>query len=438
MKVREPAVAGTFYPGSRQELENMVKSFIVLDIAQTEVIGCYAPHAGYVYSGAVAGAAISKMKPKDTYIILGPSHTGAGLPFSLMPEGKWKTPLGELEIDEALAKSILKGSANLKADYLAHTEEHAIEVQLPFIQYLKPDAKIVPIILQDAPGKVYQEIGRAIARAVKASDREVGLIASGDMTHYESAKSARLKDMRAIEAMLKMDAGELLERVRTFGITMCGYAPVATLIYAAKELGANKGELVKYQTSGDVTGDMSSVVGYAGVVFLNCIESSLVKLARETIESYVVTGTVPKPKTIRPEMQGKAGVFVSIHKGDELRGCIGTIEPQEDNIAKEIVQNAISASTRDPRFFPITPSELEQLNYSVDVLTEPEPVNSKTDLDAKKYGVIVQAGHRRGLLLPDLEGVDTVEEQIEICCSKGNIDSKEPYKLFRFEVKRYY
>ncbi len=438
MKIREPAVAGTFYPSSRVELEKMLRGFITPDTAQTEAIGCYAPHAGYVYSGVVAGAVISRIKPKDTYIILGPSHTGLGAEFSLMPEGKWKNPLGEVEIDSELAKSILNGSDHLKADYLAHVEEHAIEVQLPFIQYIKPDAKIVPVILRDASVIVYKEIGQAIARAIKELGKNVGLIASGDMTHYEPAKVARLKDMRAIEAMVKLDAEELLERVRSFNITMCGYGPAAVAIYAAKELGANKAELVRYQNSGDVTGDMSAVVGYAGIVFLNRVESALVQLARETVESYVITGAVPKPKTIPHEMQGKAGVFVSIHKGDELRGCIGTIEPQEDNIAREIIQNAISASTRDPRFFAITPSELEQLNYSVDVLTEPEPVRSKAQLDAKKYGVIVQAGVRRGLLLPDLEGVDTVDEQIEICQAKGGIDPKEPYKLYRFEVKRYH
>ncbi|MDD5191348.1 MAG: AmmeMemoRadiSam system protein A, partial [Dehalococcoidales bacterium] len=292
-------------------------------------------------------------------------------------------------------------------------------------------------ILQDAPAETYLEIGEAMARAVKTSGKSVGLIASGDMTHYESAKSARLKDMRAVEAMLKLDVEELLARVRTFHITMCGYAPAAVLIAAVRNLGANKAELIKYQTSGDITGDQSSVVGYAGVVFLNRPESALVKLARETVESYVVTGAIPKPKVIPEEMRRKAGVFVSIHKGGELRGCIGTIEPQEDDISKEIIQNAVSASTRDPRFNPVSPAELEQLDYSVDVLTEPEPVTDKSQLDAKKYGVIVQMGRRRGLLLPDLEGVDTVDEQIEISLAKGGIDPREPYKLYRFEVIRY-
>jgi AmmeMemoRadiSam system protein A len=136
-------------------------------------------------------------------------------------------------------------------------------------------------------------------------------------------------------------------------------------------------------------------------------------------------------------MKGKAGVFVSIHKGEDLRGCIGTIGPTEENIAKEIVQNAVSAATKDPRFPPVSPDELNELNYKVDVLTEPEPIQSPDQLDPKKYGVIVEAGWRRGLLLPDLEGVDSVDYQIEICRAKAGIGQKEPVKLYRFEVKRY-
>lgn len=435
--IREPVVAGTFYPASPGELKTMLQEMVDRKAEKVDAIGYYAPHAGYIYSGAVAGATVSRIKPGETYIIMGPSHTGMGAPFSIMTEGTWKTPLGEVEIDPLLAKKILAGSRYLKDDQLAHLQEHAIEVQLPFIQYFKPDFKLVPIILRDAPAAVYQNIGQAIAGAVRESSKKVVIVASGDMTHYEPQKAARTKDMRAVEAMLALDAEKLLNRVRELNITMCGYAPAATLIFAAKELGAEKAELVKYQTSGDITGDMSSVVGYAGVVFLSGNESPLVKLARETVESYARQGRVSQPATVPPEMQGRAGVFVSIHKGDELRGCIGTIEPQEPNIALEIIQNAISASTRDPRFNPVTPDELPQLNYSVDVLTEPEPIESKEKLDPRKYGAIVESGWRRGLLLPDLEGVDTVDQQIQICCAKAGIGPKEPLKLYRFEVKRY-
>jgi AmmeMemoRadiSam system protein A len=165
----------------------------------------------------------------------------------------------------------------------------------------------------------------------------------------------------------------------------------------------------------------------------------IVTLAKKTVDSYIKTGkTPPSPKTLSPEMKEQAGVFVSIHKKDgDLRGCIGTFEPQQKNVAKEIITNAVSAATRDPRFEPISEEELDSLDYSVDVLTAPEPIKDESQLDPKKYGVIVEAGWRRGLLLPDLEGVDTAEYQIDICRQKGGISPDEPVKLYRFEVKRY-
>jgi AmmeMemoRadiSam system protein A len=164
---------------------------------------------------------------------------------------------------------------------------------------------------------------------------------------------------------------------------------------------------------------------------------SLVRLAKKAVETYVKEGKVFTPEKLTLPMKEKAGVFVSIHKLGELRGCIGTIEPVRSNLAEEIILNAISSAVRDPRFLPITPDELKDLEYSVDVLTTPEPVKSKDQLDPKRYGAIVECGWRKGLLLPDLEGLDTVEEQISICRQKAGIAPNEPVKLYRFEVKRY-
>ena len=164
---------------------------------------------------------------------------------------------------------------------------------------------------------------------------------------------------------------------------------------------------------------------------------SLVRLAKKTVETYIKEGKVFKPEKLTLQMKERAGTFVSIHKLGELRGCIGTIEPVRPNVAEEVILNAISSAVRDPRFLPITPDELKDLDYSVDVLTPPEPVKSTDQLDPKKYGVIVEAGWRKGLLLPDLEGVDNVEEQLDICRRKAGIAPNEPVKLYRFEVKRY-
>ena len=164
---------------------------------------------------------------------------------------------------------------------------------------------------------------------------------------------------------------------------------------------------------------------------------AVVKLARDTVEGYVREKATPQPKELTPEMRARAGVFVSLHKHGELRGCIGTFEPTQANVAEEIMANAVSSATRDPRFPPVAPSELDDLEYSVDILTQPEPVEDESQLDARRYGVIVESGFRRGLLLPDLEGVDSVERQIEICRLKAGISPDEAVKLYRFEVKRF-
>ena len=263
---RRPVVAGQFYPASASELKAMIKEMVKEDVAKEEVIGLVSPHAGYIYSGPVAGATISRVKLKDTFIIIGPNHTGAGKPLSIMTEGSWETPLGEVEIDAELGKKILADSKYLEEDDRAHLFEHSIEVQLPFLQYFKPDFKLVPIIFGHPSGAIYKEVGKEIAGAVKALGREVVIMASSDMSHYEPQESAQKKDTQAIGAMLNLDEDELLKRVDEFNITMCGYAPAVSLIVAAKELGASGAELVKYQTSGDVTGDFSSVVGYAGII----------------------------------------------------------------------------------------------------------------------------------------------------------------------------
>ena len=433
--IRQPVVAGQFYPDSPSQLKEMIRGMVDEKAEKEEVIGLISPHAGYIYSGPVAGATISRIKFKDTFIIIGPNHTGMGRPLSIMTEGVWKTPLGKVEIDSQLAKQILATSSYLEEDYGAHQHEHSIEVQLPFLQYFKRDFKLVPIVLSYFTGATYKEIGKELAKAIKDLNRQVVIIASSDMTHYEPQESAQWKDTQAIEAILDLDEDELLRRVDELRISMCGYAPAVSLISAAKELGAKRAELVRYQTSGDTTGDYSSVVGYAGVIIKGM--SPLASLAQRTVEAFVKEGNIPEPEELTPEMREKAGVFVSIHKLGQLRGCIGTFEPARDNVAEETITNAISSATRDPRFPPVAPNELKDLTYNVDVLTTPEPIDSQDQLDPKKYGVIVKCGMRKGLLLPDLEGVDSVDYQIEVCRHKAGILPDEPVKLYRFEVKRY-
>lgn len=264
--IREAAVAGQFYPGWPDELRETIKYMTDKDNARTQAIGVVCPHAGYIYSGPIAGAVFSRLKFPDVFILIGPNHRGMGKPFSLMKEGSWKTPLGQTSIDTELADAILKESTYLEADSVAHRYEHSLEVQVPFLQYFKPAIMIVPIILSQANTAVYKEIGMSIAKAVKKTGIEAVILASSDMTHYEPHESAKRKDKEAIDAILDLDADELVKRIVKYDITMCGYAPVISMITAARELGASKAELIKYQTSGDTSGDYTSVVGYAGII----------------------------------------------------------------------------------------------------------------------------------------------------------------------------
>jgi len=264
--IRQAAVAGQFYPGRPGELREMIRKMTDAKADRKEVIGVVSPHAGFVYSGPVAGAVFSSIKLTDTVIIIGPNHRGLGKPLSITTSGSWETPLGEVQIDSGLAKAILSSSTGLEEDTLAHRYEHSLEVQVPFLQYFKPDVKVVPIVLAQASPQVFQGIGRAIAGTLKSRGEAAVIVASSDMTHYEPHESAKAKDKMAIEAILSLDVEELVRRIGKYDISMCGYAPVISLIAAALEMKAGKAELVKYQTSGDTSGDYTSVVGYAGIV----------------------------------------------------------------------------------------------------------------------------------------------------------------------------
>ena len=264
--VRHPAVAGYFYPDSQVDLVKQIKKYVNEDLKKLPVIGAILPHAGYIYSGAVAGATASQIGSKDSFVILGLNHRHQGRPYAIMTRGKWRTPLGDVEIDTPLGEEILKNSDYLQENPEAYAGEHSIEVQLPFLQYLQPDAKIVPITITGEEAGVFKKIGLKIAQAITNLNRNSCILASSDMTHFEPEDSARSKDKQAIDAILDLNEDLLLEKISKLGISMCGYAPTAVMLSGCKELGAKKGRLIKYQTSGDVTGDYQKVVGYAGIL----------------------------------------------------------------------------------------------------------------------------------------------------------------------------
>jgi AmmeMemoRadiSam system protein B len=269
--IRRAAVAGQFYSGSVGGLMEEVQACIDKDAQRVDALGAVCPHAGFMYSGRVAGAVYSRINPPDTYIIIGPNHHGLGSDFSIMTDGVWRMPFGEVRVDSLLAKEVFKRSKHLSDDPFAQEMEHSIEVQLPFMQYFKKDFEIVPISLrhyepEDSFLGICQEIGKAIAHAVAQTRCKVTIIASTDITHYQPQKVATANDKVVLDAILALDEVRLFKDVQRKRISMCGFAPAAAMISACRELGAKRGSLVKYMTSGDITGDFSSVVGYGGAL----------------------------------------------------------------------------------------------------------------------------------------------------------------------------
>lgn len=264
-EVREPAVAGQFYPRSPGELEQQVKSMIGVGPVRP-ALGVISPHAGYVYSGGVAGAVYGAVEMPELFVVLGPNHTGLGAAAAVMTSGIWRMPMGDVTVDSRLAEAILARSRVLAADETAHAFEHSVEVQLPFLQYLKGKVDFVPISLMTTSPEALRDIGQAIAGAISEDRRRVLVIASSDMTHYESQAEAQEKDSLALGRVLDLDPDGLLETVLSHHITMCGVGPATAMLHACRALGATGAKLVKYATSGDITGDFSQVVGYAGVI----------------------------------------------------------------------------------------------------------------------------------------------------------------------------
>lgn len=282
MKIRPARNAGSWYSGTAEGLNKQLgqECFLhslgpgelpsSLPFERHEIVGLLCPHAGYMYSGPVAAhsylALVKDHRPKSV-VIVGPNHTGMGSGVSIMTEGIWRTPLGDVRIDADLARAIQKNSTYIDIEDNAHAYEHSIELQLPFLQFVfGSDIKFVPICMLMQDLDVALDVGQAVAKA--SVDREVTLIASSDMTHYEAQSSAEKKDAIAIDAMKSLDEKTLMDKVNRFNITMCGSGPTAAVIEASKILDASKGQLLKYATSGDITGDKSAVVGYCSMAFV--------------------------------------------------------------------------------------------------------------------------------------------------------------------------
>jgi len=270
--VRTPAVAGRFYPGRREDLLREIREYTNPsgtapgEAGRVAAIGCVVPHAGYMYSGHVAGAVFSRLEIPEHCVILCPNHTGRGVPLAAMARTAWETPLGEVAASVDLGSELLQRFPALEEDSAAHRGEHAIEVQLPFLQMSQKNLHIVPIAVGTSHYETLKGLGEALADVISASGTKALIVASSDMNHYESDAITRVKDRKAIERVLAMDARGLWETVMEEDISMCGFGPTVAMLTAAKKLGATCATLVRYATSGDISGDYERVVGYAGFI----------------------------------------------------------------------------------------------------------------------------------------------------------------------------
>lgn len=267
--LRLPAVAGSFYPSNPAELSALISRNIEIEskLVPRRVKACLVPHAGYVYSGHVAGAALSGIQLSKRIVILGVRHRPPGSPAAIISSGAWRTPLGDASIDEELARTLLAACPALKEDALAHTREHSLEVQLPFLQVLEPQFRFVPIALGSMHFETLVTVGEAIGQVLVAETEEVLLLTTSDLNHYEDDIITRRKDRLAIEQLLKMDAKGLYDTCRSEDISMCGLGPAVAMLTALQVLKASRAELVRYATSADRSGDPKAVVGYAGMIF---------------------------------------------------------------------------------------------------------------------------------------------------------------------------
>ncbi len=268
--IRRPAVAGRFYPAKPETLTRQLDQYLTSEGAATEksaaALGCLVPHAGYMYSGLVAGAVFRRLPARAAYIILCPNHTGRGAPLAIMSKGEWLTPLGAVQVDGELAGNLRHSCHLLMEDAEAHEDEHSLEVQLPFLQRSVGAFTFVPIAIGVSRLAALEALGHGIAQTLKGWPGAVLIVASSDMNHYEPDDVTRLKDRKAIDHILALDPAGLYEVLRREDISMCGYGPAIAMLTAAKDLGATRAELVRYATSADTSGDRSAVVGYAGII----------------------------------------------------------------------------------------------------------------------------------------------------------------------------
>jgi AmmeMemoRadiSam system protein B/AmmeMemoRadiSam system protein A len=449
-EIREPAVAGAFYPDKPEVLSRDVKKYLEnakKEKMEGEIVALVSPHAGYMYSGRVAAYAYQMLEGKhfDSVVVVAPSHRALFKGASLYDRGGYRTPLGVVPIDTELSRKMMERRKEIQFLPEAHFQEHSLEVQIPFLQVVLKTFKLIPIVMEPYwSWETCQYLASAIAEAVKG--KNVLLVASSDLSHFHSYEEAVKLDQIVLDHIDRFDPEGLNRDLRNGRGEACGGGPIISIMLAAKALGANKGKVLKYLNSGDVTGDRSRVVGYAAGVFykkagekekmkegkkigvdlgLNEEEKkALHHIARTVIENKARGKTVPEFKIESPILKENRGAFVTIHQRGKLRGCIGYIEGQGP-LHKTIEEMAEAAAFRDPRFTPVKEKELPELELEISVLTPLKRIQDVNEIQVGKHGIYIKKGWYSGLLLPQVAteyGWDC-QTFLEHTCQKAGLPS---------------
>lgn len=447
--VRMPAVAGSFYPSDSGELSRMVEGYIAqADSVPVEgrIRAAIAPHAGYVFSAPVA-AQVYKLLAGQKYgtvVLIGNSHHEGYPGVSIIAEGSFRTPLGDVPIDVELARKLLDAGREMQFQQSPHGPEHSLEVQLPFLQKSIGPFKLVPILL----GTESTDVSRSLAAAlVKQAGPDVLVIASTDLSHYPRHGDATYADQTVLKAVESGDVDTLertmrqLEAMRfpNMATLMCGEGAVKTVMLYARAVGADRVKVLKYANSGDTAGSKDRCVGYGAVVFsseegapmqkkedevLNAEEQkAALELARLTVETYVRTGKRPVWNKPLPGLEKPLGAFVTLRENGELRGCIGRFEP-DIPLREVIIEMAIAAATQDHRFPPVSAKELGEIDYEISVLSPLRKVKSWKEIELGRHGVEVARGYNRGVYLPQVAtetGWDLDTFMSSLCAHKAGL-----------------
>jgi len=440
--LQKPNVQGSFYPASRKALQDMVDDFI--DKPQPEpiegdVVAIIVPHAGYEYSGWVAGYAFKavKDKPFNTAIIIAPSHRYSFDGLSVLAKDSYLTPLGKVAIDKKITDKLLQFDKRINYHAKAFSAEHAAEVEIPFVQTALKGCKIVVIITGTHSYDTAILLREALSSLLKERD-DVLLIASSDMSHHHLDSNARLIDGGTLSIIEKLDPDMLFLRLSSGESELCGRTGVVGVMMAARELGADKVKILRYATSADVTGDNRAVVGYSAIALyrssakkendmIELLTASqkkrLLQIARRTLKSYIEKREVPEIEENDPTLNQEMGAFISLYKNGQLRGCIGNMVGKGP-LYKTVQDMAIAAATEDPRFSPVAENKLKNIDIEISVLSQMEKIDDPEKIVMGRHGVMVQSGFRSGVYLPQVAteaGWNREEFMDSLCLHKAGI-----------------